>query len=66
VLFIPTSPEIVPVPVINVWAMTEKVAAAPNPGSVAANVVVGPAIPSMSAILNMTTEALLIIFIDLL
>ena len=60
VLFSPTFPQIVPVPVIAVWAIIEKVSAALNPGSVAANVVIGPDIPSISVILNMIVEALLV------
>src|SRR3989339_843538 len=63
VLFNPTSPDIVPVPVIAVWAMIEKVDATPNPGSVAENVTVVQVIPSRSTRLNITVETLLNFFI---
>jgi hypothetical protein len=42
-LFIPTSPDIVEIPVINVWARTEKLVAAPRLGFVAASAVSGAA-----------------------
>src|SRR3990167_5705295 len=65
VLFNPTSPEIVPVPVIAVCAITEKDSAAPKPGSVAACVVVGAATPNSSAIPSIVAENLLVFCIDI-
>jgi hypothetical protein len=43
VLLIPTLPLMAAVPVIDVWPKTEKLAAAPSPGSVAAAAAIGPA-----------------------
>jgi hypothetical protein len=52
VLFNPTFPDMVDIPVIAVCARTEKLAAAPSPGSVAAIAELMPDKPSINMAIN--------------